>query len=68
MTDPTGIPQKVQKREGTLVQFDKGKKDDLKLPIHAMEVLKKRYLLRDDNRNLIKTPGKLSTCAIEKFM
>jgi len=146
MTDSTSIPQKVQKRDGSLVQFDKGRieqaiekaafeilqnqaesktistrvtkavlkelselyqnrtphieaiqdlvetalmsegysrigknyilyrekrkeirgtksalglKDDLKLPIDSIGVLKKRYLLKDENRNLIETPGEL---------
>jgi ribonucleoside-diphosphate reductase alpha chain len=35
------------------------KKDDLKLPINSIEVLKKRYLLKDDNRNIIETPSEL---------
>lgn len=34
-------------------------KDDLKLPINSIEVLKRRYLLKDDNRNIIETPGEL---------
>ncbi len=33
--------------------------DDLKLSINSMEVLKKRYLLKDDNRNVIETPGEM---------
>ena len=36
-----------------------GLKDDLKLPINTMEVLKKRYLLKDDNQNIIETPSEL---------
>jgi ribonucleoside-diphosphate reductase alpha chain len=36
-----------------------GIKDDLKLPINTMEVLRKRYLLRDDHRNIIETPSEL---------
>jgi len=35
------------------------KKDDLKLPINSIEVLKQRYLLKDDNRNIIETPSEL---------
>ncbi len=35
------------------------KRDDLKLPINSIEVLKQRYLLKDDNRNVIETPGEL---------
>ncbi len=34
-----------------------GVTDDLKLPINAIQVLKKRYLLRDDKGNVIETPG-----------
>ena len=36
-----------------------GLRDDLKFPINAMEVLKKRYLIKDDERNIIETPGEL---------
>lgn len=36
-----------------------GLKDDLKLPINTMEVLKKRYLLKNDNQNIIETPSEL---------
>jgi ribonucleoside-diphosphate reductase alpha chain len=36
-----------------------GIKDDLKLPLNTMEVLKKRYLLKDDRQNIIETPGEL---------
>ena len=36
-----------------------GIKDDLKLPINTMEVLKRRYLLRDDQQNIIETPSGL---------
>jgi ribonucleoside-diphosphate reductase alpha chain len=36
-----------------------GYKDDLKLPLNAMEVLKRRYLLKDDSRLIIETPGEL---------
>jgi ribonucleoside-diphosphate reductase alpha chain len=36
-----------------------GMKDDLKLPLNTMEVLKKRYLLKDDQRNIIETPSML---------
>ncbi|RKY42597.1 MAG: adenosylcobalamin-dependent ribonucleoside-diphosphate reductase [Candidatus Makaraimicrobium thalassicum] len=34
-------------------------KDDLKLPVNTMEVLKKRYLLKDDNRRIVETPSEL---------
>ena len=36
-----------------------GLKDDLKLPVNTMEVLKKRYLLKDDKQNIIETPSEL---------
>jgi ribonucleoside-diphosphate reductase alpha chain len=36
-----------------------GVKDDLKLPINTMEVLKKRYLLKDGKRNVVETPSEL---------
>jgi len=36
-----------------------GIKDDLKLPLNTMEVLKKRYLLKDDRQNIIETPSEL---------
>ena len=36
-----------------------GMKDDLKLPLNTMEVLRKRYLLKDDQQNIIETPGEL---------
>ncbi len=36
-----------------------GLRDDLKFPINAMEVLKKRYLSKDDGRNIVETPGEL---------
>ena len=36
-----------------------GIKDDLKLPFNTMEVLKKRYLLKDDRQNIIETPSEL---------
>jgi ribonucleoside-diphosphate reductase alpha chain len=36
-----------------------GLRDDLKFPINAMEVLKKRYLTKDNERNIVETPGEL---------
>jgi len=36
-----------------------GLRDDLKLSINAVEVLKKRYLLKDDEQNVVETPGEL---------
>jgi ribonucleoside-diphosphate reductase alpha chain len=34
-------------------------RDDLKLPLNTMEVLKRRYLLKDDGQNIIETPSEL---------
>jgi len=36
-----------------------GLTDDLKLPVNAVEVLKRRYLLKDDHRQIIETPSEL---------
>jgi ribonucleoside-diphosphate reductase alpha chain len=36
-----------------------GLKDDLKLPLNTIEVLKKRYLVKDDWGNVIETPSEL---------
>jgi len=36
-----------------------GLKDDLKLPVNAVEVLKRRYLLKDNRRQIIETPSEL---------
>ena len=36
-----------------------GLRDDLKLSLNAMEVLEKRYLLKDDHRSVIETPSEL---------
>lgn len=36
-----------------------GIKDDLKLPVNTMEILKKRYLLRDNKQNIIETPSQM---------
>jgi ribonucleoside-diphosphate reductase alpha chain len=36
-----------------------GLKDDLKLPVNTMQVLRKRYLLKDENQNIIETPSEL---------
>lgn len=34
-------------------------KDDLKLPVNTMEVLKRRYLLKDNEQNIIETPSEM---------
>ncbi len=36
-----------------------GIRDDLKLPLNALFVLKKRYLQKDDSQNVVETPGEL---------
>jgi ribonucleoside-diphosphate reductase alpha chain len=36
-----------------------GHRDDLKLPINTMEVLRKRYLLKDNDQQVIETPCEL---------
>lgn len=36
-----------------------GIKDDLKLPINSIQVLERRYLLKDDNGKIIETPSQL---------
>jgi ribonucleoside-diphosphate reductase alpha chain len=36
-----------------------GLKDDLKLPINTMEVLRRRYLLKDQDRRVVETPSEL---------
>ena len=36
-----------------------GIEDDLKLPVNAVRILKKRYLLQDESGNLIETPKKM---------
>jgi ribonucleoside-diphosphate reductase alpha chain len=38
-----------------------GVKDDLKLPVNAIQVLKKRYLLKDDEGNLAESTGEFFT-------
>ena len=36
-----------------------GLKDDLKLPVNALEVLRRRYLLKDEERRIVETPSEL---------
>jgi len=36
-----------------------GSSDDLKLSVNAIEVLKRRYLLRDETRRIVETPSEL---------
>jgi len=52
----------VYRESHTQLRFAKsalGIKDDLKLPVNTMEVLKRRYLLKDQNRNVVETPSEL---------
>lgn len=53
------ILYRQRRTEIRLAKSALGQKDDLKLPINAMEVLKRRYLLKDDHRHIIETPGEL---------
>jgi ribonucleoside-diphosphate reductase alpha chain len=53
------ILYRQRRTEIRLAKSALGQKDDLKLPINAMEVLKRRYLLKDDRRHIIETPGEL---------
>lgn len=45
----------IRKRDGRVVEF----KDDLKLPLNAVEVLKRRYLLKDELGKVVETPGQM---------
>jgi ribonucleoside-diphosphate reductase alpha chain len=36
-----------------------GLKDDIKLTLNSLEILKSRYLLKDERQNVIETPGQL---------
>jgi ribonucleoside-diphosphate reductase alpha chain len=53
------ILYRERRSEVRLVKSALGLKDDLKLPINTMEVLRRRYLLKDDDRNIIETPSEL---------
>lgn len=53
------ILYRERRTELRLAKKNLGLTDDLKLSINAMEILKKRYLLKDDARNIIETPGEL---------
>lgn len=48
-----------KRSEVRLAKSALGLRDDLKLPLNTMEVLRRRYLLKDDTRNLIETPSEL---------
>ncbi|MGD0624597.1 MAG: adenosylcobalamin-dependent ribonucleoside-diphosphate reductase [Thermodesulfobacteriota bacterium] len=53
------ILYREKRSEVRLAKSFLGIKDDLKLPINTMEVLKRRYLLKDDQQNIIETPSGL---------
>lgn len=53
------ILYREKRSEIRLVKSALGLKDDLKLPIPALEVLRKRYLLKDNQKNIIETPSEL---------
>ncbi len=53
------ILYREKRSEVRLAKSALGLKDDLKLPFNTVEVLKKRYLLKDDGRNVIETPSEL---------
>jgi ribonucleoside-diphosphate reductase alpha chain len=53
------ILYRERRSELRLAKTALGMRDDLKLPIHTMEVLKRRYLLKDDRQNIIETPSQL---------
>ena len=53
------ILYRAERKEIRTAKTILGVKDDLKLPINSIEVLKKRYFLKDDNRNIIETPSEL---------
>jgi len=52
----------LYREDRSQVRFAKsalGLKDDLKLPVNAVEVLKRRYLLKDNERQILETPSEL---------
>jgi len=53
------ILYREKRSEVRLVKSALGLKDDLKLPLNTLEVLRRRYLLKDDDRNVIETPSEL---------
>jgi ribonucleoside-diphosphate reductase alpha chain len=53
------ILYRERRSELRLAKSALGIRDDLKLPFTAMEVLKKRYLLKDDRQNILETPGEM---------
>ncbi len=53
------ILYREKRSEVRLAKSALGLKDDLKLPINTTEVLRRRYLLKDDTRNVVETPSEL---------
>jgi ribonucleoside-diphosphate reductase alpha chain len=53
------ILYREKRSEVRLVKSALGVRDDLKLSLNTLEVLRKRYLLKDDDRNIIETPSEL---------
>ncbi len=53
------ILYRERRKEIRIAKSALGVKDDLKLSLNAMEVLKKRYLLKDENKKIIETPSEL---------
>jgi ribonucleoside-diphosphate reductase alpha chain len=53
------ILYREQHRDVRQVKVIFGVKDDIKLPLNTVLVLKQRYLLKDDNQNVIETPREL---------
>jgi ribonucleoside-diphosphate reductase alpha chain len=53
------ILYREKRSEVRLVKSALGLKDDLKLPLNTVEVLRRRYLLKDDGRNIVETPSEL---------
>ncbi len=53
------ILYREKRSEVRLAKSALGLKDDLKLPFNTVEVLRRRYLLKDDARNIIETPSEL---------
>ncbi len=52
----------LYREDRSQVRFAKsalGLTDDLKLPVNTMEVLKRRYLLKDADRNVVETPSEM---------
>ncbi len=53
------ILYRERRSEVRLAKSALGLTDDLKLPLNTLEVLRSRYLLKDDDRNVVETPSEL---------